>query len=150
MKKNLPAGDGADRGSSSRMRRRFWLVLGLVLIGSVAVLLLTPRGPICRENYERITSGMTRDDIEVILGVTRDRRSGLHDLQFIRDRTEFVWLIPNTKVDGSDKGIYHEIWASDEATINIMFKENTAVAKSFTPMDRVFDFRMFLSRLFRL
>lgn len=47
------------------------LLAGLGLVGFVAVPLLVsePSGPgVTRANYERITDGMTRHEVEVILG----------------------------------------------------------------------------------
>ncbi len=68
------------------MRRRKLLGLAAaLLVGSVA-LLLWPRAPrFPREKFDRITHGMSRADIEALLGPPGDFTTGPYLIGFARD-----------------------------------------------------------------
>ncbi len=55
------------------MRKRRWLLLGLLIAGSgcavaVALVLLPPGPEVTPENYGRVQNGMTRAEVEAIFG----------------------------------------------------------------------------------
>jgi hypothetical protein len=59
------------------MRRRLLVLAGLAMIVAGGALVLWPRqDPLTRENYEAIRDGMTRAEIEAILGPAGDYSTG--------------------------------------------------------------------------
>jgi hypothetical protein len=77
------------------MRRRTLLVVlaGLAVVVAVGVILLWPRADrVTRENYDRIHEGMSRAEVEAILGPPGDYRNGPTNTWFA------TWVAPDAPV----------------------------------------------------
>jgi hypothetical protein len=82
------------------MRRRKLLVVlaGLAVVVAAGVVVLWPRPPsrITRENFERIKEGMSRAEVEAILGPPGDYRTGRGEMDY---GTENEAWMPDTGPD---------------------------------------------------
>jgi hypothetical protein len=146
---------GADEVNSRAMRRRKLLVAlaGLAVVIAVATVVLWPRSSsrITRENFARIKQGMSRGEVEAILGTPGDYRTGTgEDLaagsegrsgypedESVRDGD---WLV--VEPDGSmmDSLGPRYVWISDTAQVQLRFDEDgRLIDRSFDPRRRLYQ-----------
>jgi hypothetical protein len=97
------------------MRRRTLLVAlaGLAVVVAAGVVVLRPRQDrVTRANYDRIQIGMSRADVETILGPPGDYRSGA--VKWKASSIEVVFQIDSPA---------HDRWMGDHGSIDIWFPE---------------------------
>jgi hypothetical protein len=97
------------------MRRRTLLVAlaGLAVVGAgAAVMLLRREDRVTRQNFDRITEGMSRTEVESILGSPGDYRSG--PVKWKAGPREVIFQIDSPA---------HDRWIGDHGTIDIWFPE---------------------------
>jgi hypothetical protein len=106
------------------MRRRTLLVAlaGLAVVGAAGVVVLWPRpsSRITRENYERIRAGMSRAEIESILGPPGDY-SGVHVAYTLHWRGD---RMPDE-------------WVGDDGVIAVCYSQSVACDVQFVPVEKV-------------
>lgn len=112
--------------------------LSVVLLG-VGAWTVLPRGSaICRENYDRLTAGMSLREVEDILGgPARDASTGPISALWSHGATVFESSVSTSTIES---GSYSRIWYSDSAAIVIEFSpEWTLSDTTFTPVYRDYD-----------
>jgi hypothetical protein len=118
-----------------------------VVVASVVVVLWPrPSSRITRENFERIRPGMTRNEVEAILGPPDDYRTGLGESDFgddsashwVRDGTPFPpwipgWLAyPNVPpMKGVPTTGIQATWCGDSCRIWVMVDDAGRVRHSY-------------------
>jgi hypothetical protein len=120
------------------MRRRR-VIVGLVVLAMVAVVavIVWPRGPRpCRETFDQVRAGMTRDEVIATVGRSPDYLFGQY------------WGWPQKEfADGRDSGAG---WYTAEATYQVWFdRDGGACAVEALPAnpDRPSDWDRFIDRL---
>ena len=115
------------------MRRRRLLVAlaGLAVVAATAVL-LWPRDPITWKNFNRICKGMTRAEVEAILGPPNLTGAELEKL----DVDDFE-DVPAIQPWGDDYLFYDEergrFWLGNAGVITVTFENDCAVSKAWDP-----------------
>jgi hypothetical protein len=114
------------------MRKRTLLVAmaGLAVVVTVGAVVLWPRADrVTRANYERIQIGMTRADVEAILGPPGDYTTGpLTDPNGIE---LLLSLLPPAS------GVESPWWAADYGTVGVWFDEGgRVVMKNYEPYSK--------------
>jgi hypothetical protein len=121
------------------MRRRKLLValVGLAVVATAGVVVLWPRPErVTKENYDRMHVGMTRTEVEAILGPPGDYRSGLGETGYGSTEnmvwtpdpaTELVRTLPNWSRIPDDQRLWAS-WLGDSFGIGIAVDESGSVA----------------------
>jgi hypothetical protein len=114
-----------------------WLVTGAAALG-LAVYLLWPRSPINRANYDRIAVGMTRPEVEAILGgPARNETSGTLRVGLWGDGDPRWMEGALIRFLHEPDGPMSDVWATDRFVVWIDFGPDGAVAKkSCAPVSR--------------
>jgi hypothetical protein len=112
------------------MRRRKLLVVlaGMAVVGAVGTVVLWPQPPsrITRENFVRVCAGMSRAEIEAILGPSGDYRTGP-----TRYYIDGPW-------EGIDRDLPHDaFWWFDDGTLDVEFGRGAVRARWFFPAYRL-------------
>ena len=112
------------------MRRRKLLVMlvGLAVVGAVGMAVLWPRADrITQANCDQIREGMTRSEVETILGPVGDYSSGPTEPEFV-----FVMLPAGLTVED----VVTAGWIGDTGSIDVGFDRRGKVAFSqFTRLE---------------
>jgi hypothetical protein len=118
--------------------RRMWLVVvgGVLLATTVALLLLRPDpgARITRENFQHLHRGMTRPEVEAILGLAGDYRTGP-----LVDDTVSQSILSTIARDASlpPDGRLGE-WVGDSGVVIVLFEdEERASHLEFLPLRRL-------------
>jgi hypothetical protein len=117
------------------VRRRTLLVVlaGLAVVVAAGVVVLWPRPPsrITRENYDRIRAGMTRAEIETILGPPGD---------YTTAPTEGVRVASRTfSAPGSESAYLQSCWLSDSAQAVVWFEYSGRANRGYYAPMRIKD-----------
>jgi hypothetical protein len=107
-------------------RRRKWLAaLGVLLVGTVAFAPWPqlPADRVTRENYDRIEKGMSRAEVEALIGPPGDYRTGPSG------------IVSMTIYCGPSKGKL-EAWAGDHGGICVYFGPDGVADKQFDNMQK--------------
>ncbi len=123
-------------------KRRRWALSGLAIALVALAAYCLSHGPerITRENYKRIREGMTRAEVEAILGPPGDYRSGLGEL-LLEGSHNSIWAedeppVPDSILDQDSEpngkawdslSIYYR-WFSDNAEVDLRFDDDGRVA----------------------
>jgi hypothetical protein len=104
------------------------LMAGLVvLVGLAAVVLWPPPSRVTRENYDRIQAGMSRAEVDAILGPPGDYRTGP-----TRDGGGYRWRY----IDESPKG-WNCFWRADTCDVSVSFDTSGRVEQQlFNPDEK--------------
>ena len=120
------------------MRRRKLLVAlaGLAVVVAAGMVMVWPRPErITRENFDRIREGMSRAEVEAILGPPRDYRTRIGETDY--GRTENTWIadrgpdfaLGTNWVPGQSKGkpYLKADWMDDSFRITIVIGQSGSV-----------------------
>jgi hypothetical protein len=122
-------------------RRRLFLFAALAALGVAStVAFLWPRPRVTKESYERIKLGMTRPEVEALLGgppgdYTSGPRRPTDDkfVQDVREDVREIWLRPG----GTMLLPRHERWQGDAGDLGVSFDPaGRALEKYFLPYER--------------
>ncbi len=121
-----------------RRRKLLWAaVVGLVALAGVAAFALWPRPDrVTTENFDRIHKGMTRGEVEAILGPPGDYTNGptaapASSYPVIYDPVRGMWL-------QGDEGSTVAEWRSDTGWLRVLFSVSGRVEDHwFQPQDRI-------------
>ena len=118
------------------MRRRTLLVVlaGLAVVVAAVILLRLPRDPITWKNFDRILKGMTRAEVEAILGPPNLTWDGLNNLQeedfepipAIQPWGQETDLSPPNEENG-------DFWLGNAGALAVTFEDDRAVWKAWRP-----------------
>jgi hypothetical protein len=113
-------------------------VVGLLVLAGVGAFVLWPRAPrVTRENFDRIKEGMTRAEVEAILGPPGDYSSGptkwgplqIHEKLITKS---YPWMSSRPGPDVSRR----DSWNEDEALISVSYFCGDVVVKDFVRCER--------------
>jgi hypothetical protein len=109
--------------TGAAMRKNRWLLLGLLLASIVGVVLLVlallpPSPGVTKVNFDRIEVGMTRAEVEVILGGSWSLVLHFDQDVFLTDSVTHLHLLARvilmTMFDGVDDGLFqHQVDAEN-------------------------------------
>jgi hypothetical protein len=99
-----------------------------VVFAAGAVMLWPPQNRVTRENYDNIREGMSRAQVESILGPPGDYSTGPSNL--IGPDLDSGGSADWSKA-GEDFGKTNLLWASDEGVIQVQFGPRGAIHKGF-------------------
>jgi hypothetical protein len=103
-----------------RRRKLVVLVVGLAALVAVAMLVLWPRPDrITRENYERIKEGMSRAEVESLLGAPGDYRTGPVGYQ-TAEYKEAVGRPASISLRGTKPAL----WLGDRGLVEVAFGQD--------------------------
>jgi len=124
-----------------RVKLRVALMAAVVLFATgTAFVLWLPR--VMWAKYDRINKGMSREEVEAILGPQGDF-SG-EDVVYDMELTQFVSWVPK----GASRGLDTEGWLDDEAQVVVFFDDSgRAIEKNYTPRWRSGPVDDYLRRL---
>jgi hypothetical protein len=117
------------------MRRRNLLVALAVLavVAAAVILLRLPRDPITWKNFDRILKGMTRAEVEAILGPPNVTWAGLNKLQqedFEPTPAIAPWGNHNPPSPDEENGGF---WLGNAGAMGVSFENDRAVWKAWRP-----------------
>ncbi len=143
--------DSACENRRMTRRRRFlFLPLAAIAVGLVVALVLWSRTMITRENAAKVENGMTRKQVEAILGTPRNETSGqveydgadmdeLDQLSALWERARQVQLAWPLRGNLDGGGVVTiAIWESDQVHVVAVFDPaGTVAGHAAVPMRRV-------------
>ena len=101
------------------MKTKWWIAAGLIVVAVIGVTvaipaLLPPKPGVTMENFDRIEKGMTREQVEAILGKPPDEPS--HGIRFrhapswTSDAGDVIWIQfdDNNRVIQKGQSLFHE------------------------------------------
>jgi hypothetical protein len=115
------------------MRRRKLLVAlaALAVVVAAGVVVLWP-SRLTRENYDRIQNGMSRTEVEAVLGPEGDYRTMPTKFVYL---TQWYTGLGNFVVD--DDYTPDGLWESDAGNICVIYRQGRVTAKAFVMTSRL-------------
>jgi hypothetical protein len=128
-----------------RSRKLRWLVAGLVTLAALAAFVLWPRADrVTLQNFNRIREGMSRAEVEAILGPPGDYRTictetncGLYQPPYLDcDLNRYAagegkggyWPLDDSSGDATS---FYGTWFGDDGYINVQFVSDAVDDKAF-------------------
>jgi hypothetical protein len=112
-------------------RRKLIVAVGLVVLVAVAAFVAWPRPQrITRENFDRIQDGMSRAEVEAILGPPGDYRTG-PTLYTLETFTGTLMDFGSQRRSLADEGGPAMCWVSDTCSIDIDLDQKGVFSASF-------------------
>jgi hypothetical protein len=111
------------------------VLAGLALVAATVILLWLPRDPITWKNFDRIPKGMTRAEVEAILGPPNLTIAGIAGLR----KLEEADFEPGPAIrpwgddyvpDGEET---HRWWVGNAGVVGVTFENDRVVLKSIRP-----------------
>jgi hypothetical protein len=113
-------------------------VASAAVLAGVALLSSSPRSRITRENVDRIREGMSRQEVEAILGTPRDSSTGPVLLERGDGRGPAGFFVPDGCESYGPDGSAFLRWTDDLGTATVCFeRDGRAWAPFFQPLKKV-------------